>query len=63
MPVGGELAGGKEKVKGAALGAFAGFLEREWRVNGIRWGRLDGRGAGSSPRCFLEMDIKRCGRR
>ncbi|MBN8731432.1 MAG: patatin-like protein [Acidobacteria bacterium] len=41
-PLGGNLAGGKGKVKGAALGAFAGFLEREWRVNDILWGRLDG---------------------
>ena len=32
----------KPKVKGAALGAFAGFLEREWRENDILWGRLDG---------------------
>ena len=30
------------KVKGQALGAFAGFLDRTWRENDILWGRLDG---------------------
>ena len=42
-PLGGRYASPeKPKVKGAALGAFAGFLEREWRENDILWGRLDG---------------------
>jgi len=30
------------KVKGQALGAFAGFLDQTWRENDILWGRLDG---------------------
>ncbi|MEP7362332.1 MAG: patatin-like protein, partial [Acidobacteriota bacterium] len=42
-PIGAQyLQGNQVKVKGAALGAFAGFLEREWRENDILWGRLDG---------------------
>ncbi|HZO57103.1 MAG TPA: patatin-like protein, partial [Bryobacteraceae bacterium] len=42
-PIGAKYASSqKPKVKGAALGAFAGFLEREWRENDILWGRLDG---------------------
>jgi patatin-related protein len=31
-----------EKLAGIGLGAFAGFLSREWRENDILWGRLDG---------------------
>jgi hypothetical protein len=30
------------KLRGAALGAFGGFLDRRWRQNDILWGRLDG---------------------
>lgn len=32
----------KSKLAGIALGAFGGFLDREWRRNDIMWGRLDG---------------------
>jgi patatin-related protein len=31
-----------QKLAGIGLGAFAGFLSREWRENDILWGRLDG---------------------
>jgi patatin-related protein len=31
-----------KKLAGIGLGAFAGFLSREWRENDILWGRLDG---------------------
>ena len=31
----------KSKLAGTALGAFGGFLDREWRRNDIMWGRLD----------------------
>lgn len=31
-----------EKLAGIGLGAFAGFLSRQWRENDILWGRLDG---------------------
>lgn len=31
-----------EKLAGIKLGAFAGFLSRQWRENDILWGRLDG---------------------
>ncbi len=34
--------GEKKKLAGVAVGAFGGFLEREWRRNDIMWGRLDG---------------------
>jgi len=33
---------GMRKLRGADLGAFAGFLDREWRENDMLWGRLDG---------------------
>jgi patatin-related protein len=32
----------KTKLAGVALGAFGGFLDRQWRQNDIMWGRLDG---------------------
>ncbi len=32
----------KAKLAGISLGAFGGFLDREWRRNDIMWGRLDG---------------------
>ena len=31
----------RSKLAGIALGAFGGFLDREWRRNDIMWGRLD----------------------
>jgi patatin-related protein len=31
-----------QKLAGIGLGAFAGFLSRQWRENDILWGRLDG---------------------
>jgi predicted acylesterase/phospholipase RssA len=31
----------KHKLAGISIGAFGGFLDREWRRNDIMWGRLD----------------------
>jgi patatin-related protein len=33
---------GHPKLRGHAIGAFGGFLDKQWRRNDILWGRLDG---------------------
>jgi len=37
-----EVADKKKKLMGTKLGNFGGFFNREWRLNDILWGRLDG---------------------
>lgn len=41
-PVDSELNARADKLAGIAVGAFGGFLNRDWREHDILWGRLDG---------------------
>lgn len=41
-PADSALNGSPDKLAGIAVGAFGGFLSRDWREHDILWGRLDG---------------------
>jgi patatin-related protein len=46
---------GDDKLGGAALNRFGGFLKRSWRVNDWLWGRVD----GATMLCRTMLDPKR----